>query len=81
MAENLGVITPEVFKHNMNNLLIRCKEPSISNAYLFHLIYKGTRLMCATLRQLGYTDGIDLFEELCLMPKPEKSRGIHTYLN
>lgn len=81
MAENLGVITPEVFKHGMNNLLMCCKEPSISNACLFHSIYKGTRLMCATLRQLGYTEGIDTFEELCMTPKPEKSGSFSTFLN
>lgn len=81
MAENLGVIAPEVFKHGMNKLLMSCKEPSTVNDDIFYAIYEGTRLMCATLRKLGYTEGIDLFEEICLMPKPEKSRGIHTYLN
>ena len=82
MAEKFTVINPEIFKHCMNDLLMRCKEPSISNACLFHSIYKGTLLMCATLRQLGYAEGIDIFERLCMTPKPEeKSGSFGTFLN
>lgn len=81
MAEDLKLITPELFQSCMNKLFVQCKVPSVSNADIYNAIYEGTFLMCATLRQLGYTEGIDLFEELCMTPKPEKSSGIRTYLN
>lgn len=81
MSENITVITPEVFKHGMNNLLMQCKEPSASNADIYHAIYEGTRLMCATLQQLGYEEGVKIFEELCLTPKPEKPKNLVTFLN
>lgn len=81
MSENFTVITPEVFKHGMNNLLMSCKEPSVSNADIYHAIYEATFLMCATLQQLGYKEGVKIFEELCLTPKPEKHKKLVAFLN
>lgn len=81
MAENFTVITPEAFKHCMNKLLMSCKEPSVCNADIYHAIYEATFLMCATLQQLGYEEGVKIFEELCLAPKPEKSKNFVTSLN
>ena len=81
MAENLEVITPDLFQSYMNKLLMQCKEPSVNNADIYHTIYEATFLMCATLSQLGYAEGIDIFERLCMTPKPEKSHKFVTFLN
>ncbi|MDG6027344.1 MAG: hypothetical protein E3K40_11675 [Candidatus Brocadia sp.] len=81
MAENIKLITPELFQSYMNKLLMQCKEPSVSNADIYHAIYEATFLMCATLSQLGYKGGIEIFEELCMTPKPEKPRNFVTFLN
>ncbi len=81
MAENLEVITPAVFHSYMNKLLLECKEASVSNADIYHAIYEGTFLMCSTLSQLGYKEGIEIFERLCMTPKPEKSQNLVTFLN
>lgn len=74
-------ITQEIFRKYMHSLLVRCKQPLAGNADIYHAIYEGTLLMCATLRQLGYAEGINLFEELCLAPRPEKSHSLIASLN
>lgn len=81
MAEHLTVITPELFQYGMNKLLMRCKEPSFDNANIYHTIYEGVQLMCTTLSQLGYSEGIETFERLCMTPKSEESHRIVTFLN
>lgn len=81
MAENIEVITPAVFHSYMNKLLLECKEPLVSSTEIYHAIYEATFLMCATLNQLGYAEGIDIFERLCMTPKPEKSQSLVTFLN
>lgn len=81
MAEDLKLITPELFQSYMNKLLMQCKEPSVGNAEIYNAIYEGTFLMCAALTQLGYKGGIEIFEELCMTPKPEKHKKLVTFLN
>ena len=81
MAENLKVITPELFQSGMNILLVRCKGPSVSNTEIYNAIYEATFLMCTTLSQLGYKEGIKVFEEICMAPKPDKPKKLVTFLN
>jgi len=58
-------ITPEVFKHSMNELLIRCKNPSARDEDVNVAIFEGAILMCAVLSQVGYKEGAELFIEIC----------------
>lgn len=81
MTENAKSITPELFQFGMNKLLTYCKDPSVSNAEIYHTIYEATFIMCATLRQLGYQEGIEIFERLCMTPKPENPQSLVTFLN
>lgn len=81
MAEDLKLITPELFQSYMDKLLMQCKVPSVSNADIYNAIYEGTFLMCAVLSQLGYKEGIKMFEEICMTPKPDKPKKLVTFLN
>lgn len=81
MDEHSQQITSETFKEFMHGLLTHCKEPSVSNADIYHAIYEAAFIMYATLRQLGYQEGIEIFERLCMTPKPEKSQNLVTFLN
>ncbi|CAG0943480.1 hypothetical protein BROC_02309 [Candidatus Brocadiaceae bacterium] len=81
MAENFEAITPDVFHSYMNKLLLECKEASVSNADIYHAIYEATFLMCATLSQLGYKEGIEAFERLCMTPKHENPQSLVSFLN
>lgn len=81
MAGNTKLITPEIFQFGMNKLLTHCKEPLANNADIYHSIYEATLFMCAVLRQLGYKEGIKIFEELCMAPKPEKPKKCIVSLN
>jgi len=81
MDVNNQQITHEIFRKYMHSLLVRCKQPLVSNADIYNAIYEGTLLMCSTLRQLGYKEGIEIFEKICLTPRPEKSRNLVASLN
>ena len=58
-------ITPEVFKHGMKELLLRCETPSANEEDVNLAIFEGAMLMCAVLSQVGYKEGSGLFIEMC----------------
>lgn len=58
-------MTPEAFKHGMNEFLLRCKNPRVNDEDVNVAIFEGAILMCVVLSQVGYKKGAELFIEMC----------------
>ncbi|GAB61828.1 MAG: hypothetical protein DWB56_07975 [Candidatus Jettenia sp.] len=71
-------ITPEVFQQGIHELFVCCKDPRSNRNDIDRAIFEGASLMCATLRQLGYQEGIDTFEMMC-MTIPPPSNFVTTF--